>query len=225
MPAPVESVFADRPVDTHAEHRVGSNCPPSWQDLVQNGRHHLSVTGESVAALATGPKTGGLGGRAARIERELKKGDCVPLGYGPPNTVIRGTRAATVASSSAREKMRRLRPGFTRHVSPRRFSFLRVVPHLEGKSFGGIHKFQRRKTRAACPQTGIDASKKEATAPIFGLEDLRSLDNEARSSLKQAPRRPQAEAPSRTSDADETTRRTPVVKRVFGEPRGRSRQD
>src|SRR5262245_13213258 len=81
-------------VDDAYDLRLIENChPPDYVNPTPTGKYNLIAIGAGAAGLVSAGGAGGLGAKAAIIERALMGGDCLNVGCVPSKAVIRAARA------------------------------------------------------------------------------------------------------------------------------------
>src|SRR4030042_2483386 len=80
------------PYDVHNEALISNVHPTDWQNPEPAPRYNLVVIGAGTAGLVTAAGAAGLGAKVALVERRLMGGDCLNVGCGPSECMIRSSR-------------------------------------------------------------------------------------------------------------------------------------
>ena len=200
------------PDDPH-DQRLIENChPPRHVNPSPSGKYNLVAIGAGTAGLVCAGGAGGLGAKAALIERALMGGDCLNTGCVPSKAIIRAARAAYDASrahefgvhlnappqihfAEVMERMRRLRAQISPNDSVHRFQ-----DEFKADVFMGSARFvsptavevdgkRLEFDRAVIATGGRPAELLIAGLPIAGLKEAGYYTNENIFTLTELPRR------------------------------------
>lgn len=184
------------------------NChPPHYINPTPTGKYNLIAIGAGAAGLVSAGGAGGLGAKAALIERALTGGDCLNTGCVPSKAVIRAARAVyelrradefgihlptepQINFAAVMERMRRLRA---------RISFVDAVARFGGKydvdvylgeaRFIGPTMLEVAGQRLEFDRCVIATGGRPAALPIPGLKEAGYYTNENIFTLTELPRR------------------------------------
>jgi pyruvate/2-oxoglutarate dehydrogenase complex dihydrolipoamide dehydrogenase (E3) component len=184
------------------------NChPPQYVNPTPSGKYNLIAIGAGAAGLVSAGGAGGLGAKAALVERALTGGDCLNTGCVPSKAVIRAARAVyelrrahefgihlsaepQINFAAAMERMRRLRA---------RISVVDSVARFGGKYGVDIYLGEARFTSPATLEVAgqqlefdrcvIATGGRPAELPIPGLKETGYYTNETIFTLTELPRR------------------------------------
>ena len=195
------------PNDAYDDALLAHVKPPGWVNPTPAPMYNLVAIGAGAAGLVSAGGAGGLGGKAAIIERDLMGGDCLNVGCVPSKTLIAAAktvatirRAAeygirvpsgvTVDFAAVMERVRRVRADIAPHDSPERFRREYGVDVFLGEArFTGPDELevggQKLRFRKAVIATGGRASLPD----IPGLHEAGCHTNENLFTLTTLPRR------------------------------------
>src|SRR4051812_36768016 len=94
-----------QPPDKHNAELLAQAHPPGWTNPTPTGPYNLVAIGGGTAGIISALGTGGLGGKAALIERHLLGGDCLNYGCVPSKALIRVARAMHERRERGRESL------------------------------------------------------------------------------------------------------------------------
>ena len=184
------------------------NChPPNHVNPTPNGKYNLIAIGAGAAGLVSAGGAGGLGAKAAIIERSLMGGDCLVTGCVPSKAVIRAARAVydlkmakefgvqftgepRVDFAAALERMRRLRAQISFNDSAAKFGKkYKVDVFLGNAKFTGPATIEIDGQRLEFDRTVIATGGRPAELPIPGLQETGYYTNEDIFTITELPRR------------------------------------
>src|SRR5262245_2288355 len=195
-------------VDDPYDLRLIENChPPDYVNPTPTGKYNLIAIGAGAAGLVSAGGAGGLGAKAAIIERALMGGDCLNVGCVPSKALIRAARAVydlrlaeefgihlvsepQISFAEAMERMRRLRAGISPNDSVARFrNEFGVDVYLGDASFAGPDEIEVDGIRLEFDRAVIATGGRPLELPIPGLKETGYLTNETIFKLTEPPRR------------------------------------
>jgi len=195
-------------VDDAYDLRLIENChPPDYVNPTPTGKYNLIAIGAGAAGLVSAGGAGGLGAKAAIIERALMGGDCLNVGCVPSKAVIRAARAVydlrmakefgvhlkaepQIDFAQAMERMRRLRARISPNDSVARFrNEFGVDVYLGDAMFTGPDEIEVDNIRLEFDRAVIATGCRPLELPIPGLKELGYLTNETIFKLTELPRR------------------------------------
>lgn len=195
-------------VDDQYDRQVIENChPPNHVNPTPNGKYNLVAIGAGAAGLVSAGGAGGLGAKAAIIERALMGGDCLNIGCVPSKAVIRAARAVydlriakrfgihltsepEINFAEAMERMRRLRARISPNDSVARFqNEFGVDVYLGDARFVGPDAIEVDGKRLEFDRAVIATGGRPAELPIPGLKEAGYFTNENIFKLTELPRR------------------------------------
>ncbi len=195
-------------VDDPHDRVVIENChPPQYVNPTPSGKYNLIAIGAGAAGLVSSGGAGGLGAKAALIERALTGGDCLNTGCVPSKAVIRAARAAydlrraqefgihlpaapQINFAAAMERMRRLRARISAVDAVARFSGkYKVDVYLGEAHFTGPSTLEVAGQRLEFDRCVIATGGRAAELPIPGLKEAGCYTNENIFTLTELPRR------------------------------------
>ena len=126
------------PNDAYDDALLAHVKPPGWVNPTPAPMYNLVAIGAGAAGLVSAGGTGGLGGKAAIVERDLMGGDCLNVGCVPSKTLIAAAKTVATIRRAAEygirvpsgvavdfaavmERVRRVRADIAPHDSPERF--------------------------------------------------------------------------------------------------------
>lgn len=187
---------------------VIENChPPQYVNPIPPGKYNLLAIGAGAAGLVSAGGAGGLGAKAALIERGLTGGDCLNTGCVPSKAVIRAARAVydlrrahefgielsaepQINFAAAMERMRRLRARISVVDSVARFgSKYNVDIYLGEAKFTSPSTLEVAGQRLEFARCVIATGARAAELPIPGLKEAGCYTNENIFTLTELPRR------------------------------------
>ncbi|MFN0121494.1 MAG: mercuric reductase [Blastocatellia bacterium] len=193
--------------DPHDQALVDNVHPARWVNPTPAGKYNLVVIGAGTAGLVSAGGAGGLGARAALIERALMGGDCLNVGCVPSKGVIRAARAVydarngaefgihmtsepAVVFAEAMERMRRLRAAIAPHDSAARFrDEFHIDVFIGDGKFTGPTTIDVHGTNLEFDRAVIATGARAANPRIAGLLETGSYTNENIFTLTTLPRR------------------------------------
>ena len=193
--------------DPHDQALIENVHPPQWINPTPTGKYNLVVIGGGTAGLVCAGGAGGLGAKAALIERTLMGGDCLNVGCVPSKGVIRAARAVydarqgrefgihlkaepEVIFAEAMERMRRLRAEIAPHDSAQRFrDEFRVDVYLGNGKFTGPATIEVNGVELQFDRAVIATGARAAAPQIQGLKETGYYTNENIFTLRELPRR------------------------------------
>ncbi|MBI1766295.1 MAG: mercuric reductase [Acidobacteria bacterium] len=195
-------------VDDPHDRVVIENChPPQYVNPTPTGKYNLIAIGAGAAGLVSAGGAGGLGAKAALIERALTGGDCLNTGCVPSKAVIRAARAAydlqhaaefgihlnatpQINFAAAMERMRRLRARISAVDAVARFGGkYKVDVYLGDARFTGPSTLEVAGQRLEFDRCVIATGGRAAELPIPGLQEAGCYTNENIFTLTELPRR------------------------------------
>jgi pyruvate/2-oxoglutarate dehydrogenase complex dihydrolipoamide dehydrogenase (E3) component len=195
-------------VDDQYDRQVIENChPPSHVNPTQTGKYNLIAVGAGAAGLVSAGGAGGLGAKAAIVERALMGGDCLNIGCVPSKAVIRAARAVydlriagefgvhftsepQINFAEAMERMRRLRARISPNDSVARFkNEFGVDVYLGDARFVSPSEVEVDGQRLEFVRAVIATGGRPAELPIPGLKEAGYFTNENIFKLTELPRR------------------------------------
>lgn len=195
------------PGDLHDQKLIDNVHPPHWVNPTPTGKYNLVAIGAGTAGLVSAGGAGGLGAKAALIERTLMGGDCLNIGCVPSKGVIRAARAVydalysrefglhltvepTIVFAEAMERMRRLRAEIAPHDSARRFTEeFNVDVYLGNGSFVNESVIEVDGARLEFDRAVIATGGRAIAPPVSGLQETGYYTNENIFTLTELPRR------------------------------------
>ncbi len=187
---------------------VIENChPPQYVNPAPTGKYNLIAIGAGAAGLVSAGGAGGLGAKAALIERALTGGDCLNTGCVPSKAVIRAARAVyelrraaefgihlpaepQINFAAAMERMRRLRARISAVDAVARFgSKYNVDVYLGEARFTGPSTLEVAGQRLEFDRCVIATGGRAAALPLPGLKEAGYCTNENIFTLTELPRR------------------------------------
>ncbi|MGE0130603.1 MAG: mercuric reductase [Blastocatellales bacterium] len=195
-------------VDDQYDRQVIENChPPHHVNPIPTGKYNLIAIGAGAAGLVSAGGAGGLGAKAAIIERALMGGDCLNVGCVPSKAVIRAARAIydlriakqfgvhlssepQINFGEAMERMRRLRAKISPNDSVARFkNEFGVDVYLGGTRFISPAEIEVDGKRLEFHRAVIATGGRPAELPIPGLKEAGYFTNENIFKLTELPQR------------------------------------
>jgi pyruvate/2-oxoglutarate dehydrogenase complex dihydrolipoamide dehydrogenase (E3) component len=184
------------------------NChPPRHVNPVPNGKYNLVAIGAGAAGLVSAGGAGGLGAKAAIVERALMGGDCLVTGCVPSKAVIRAARAVyelrqakefgvqlstepEIDFAAAMERMRRLRSQISFNDSAARMQEKYGVDVFIGEArFVSPTAIEVSGQRLEFDRAVIATGGRAAELPIPGLKETGCHTNETIFTITELPRR------------------------------------
>lgn len=184
------------------------NChPPNHVNPVPNGKYNLVAIGAGAAGLVSAGGAGGLGAKAAIIERALMGGDCLVTGCVPSKALIRAARAVydlrlarefgvqlpgepQVGFAAAMERMRRLRAEISYNDSAEKIGGKYGVDVFIGEArFISPTEIEVDEQRLKFDRAVIATGGRPAELPIPGLKTAGCYTNENIFTITELPRR------------------------------------
>jgi pyruvate/2-oxoglutarate dehydrogenase complex dihydrolipoamide dehydrogenase (E3) component len=194
--------------DDQYDRQVIENChPPNHINPTPAGKYNLVAIGAGAAGLVSAGGAGGLGAKAAIIERALMGGDCLNIGCVPSKAVIRAARAVydlriagefgvhfaskpQINFAEAMERMRRLRARISPNDSVARFkNEFGVDVYLGDAKFVSPSEIEVDGQRLEFDRAVIATGGRPAELPIPGLKETGYFTNENIFKLTELPRR------------------------------------
>jgi pyruvate/2-oxoglutarate dehydrogenase complex dihydrolipoamide dehydrogenase (E3) component len=194
-------------MDEHNRRLVSNVHPDGWRNPEPSERYNLVVIGAGTAGLITAAVAAGLGARVALVERHLMGGDCLNVGCVPSKALLRASRVAAEARSSARygikltgavepdfaavmERLRRTRTAISADDSVERYANeLGVDVFLGQAEFTGGDAVEVAGARLRFAKAVIATGARATAPPIEGLEEAGYRTNESVFSLTECPSR------------------------------------
>jgi pyruvate/2-oxoglutarate dehydrogenase complex dihydrolipoamide dehydrogenase (E3) component len=187
---------------------VIENChPPHYVNPTPTGKYNLIAIGAGAAGLVSSGGAGGLGAKAALIERALTGGDCLNTGCVPSKAVIRAAHAIydlrrakefgielsaepQLNFAAAMERMRRLRARISAVDAVARFgSKYNVDVYLGAAKFLNPNTLEVTGQRLEFDRAVIATGGRPAQLSIPGLQEAGCYTNENIFTLTELPRR------------------------------------
>ena len=184
------------------------NChPPRHVNPVPSGKYNLVAIGAGAAGLVSAGGAGGLGAKAAIVERGLMGGDCLVTGCVPSKAVIRAARAVyelrqakefgvqlstepEIDFAAAMERMRRLRSQISFNDSAARMQEKYGVDVFIGEArFVSPTAIEVGGQRLEFDRAVIATGGRAAELPIPGLKETGCHTNETIFTITELPRR------------------------------------
>ena len=184
------------------------NChPPRHVNPVPSGKYNLVAIGAGAAGLVSAGGAGGLGAKAAIVERALMGGDCLVTGCVPSKAVIRAARAVyelrqakefgvqlstepEIDFAAAMERMRRLRSQISFNDSAARMQEKYGVDVFIGEArFVSPTAIEVGGQRLEFDRAVIATGGRAAELPIPGLKETGCHTNETIFTITELPRR------------------------------------
>lgn len=184
------------------------NChPPLHVNPNPNGKYNLIAIGAGAAGLVSAGGAGGLGAKAAIIERALMGGDCLVTGCVPSKAVLRAARAVyelrlarefgvqlpgepQVDFAAAMERMRKLRAQISFNDSAARMKEKNGVDVFIGEArFVSPTAIEVGGQRLEFDRAVIATGGRAAELPIPGLKETGCHTNENIFTITELPRR------------------------------------
>lgn len=182
--------------DAH-DRQVIENChPPGHVNPTPTGKYNLIAIGAGAAGLVSAGGAGGLGARAAIVERALMGGDCLVTGCVPSKAVLRAARAVydlrtasafgvtcngapQVNFAAAMERMRRLRAQISFNDAAAKFGQkYEVDVYLGDAQFVSPTAVEVAGQRLEFARAVIATGGRSAELPISGLQETGYYTNE-----------------------------------------------
>ncbi|HKE04154.1 MAG TPA: mercuric reductase [Blastocatellia bacterium] len=195
-------------VDDAHDLRLIENChPPDHVNPTPTGKYNLIAIGAGAAGLVSAGGAGGLGAKAAIIERALMGGDCLNVGCVPSKAMIRAARAVydlrvakefgvhltaepQINFAEAMVRMRRLRARISPNDSVARFrNEFGVDVYLGDAMFAGPDEIEVDGKRLKFDRAVIATGGRPLELPIPGLKETGYFTNETIFKLTELPRR------------------------------------
>lgn len=195
------------PDDTHDRVLIENCHPPQHINPTSKGKYNLIAIGAGAAGLVSTGGAGGLGAKAALIERALTGGDCLNTGCVPSKAVIRAARAVydvrhakefgiqlsdepQINFAAAMERMRRLRARISVVDSVARFGGKYNVDVFLGEAhFTSFSTLEVAGQQLKFDRCVIATGGRPAELPIPGLKEVGCYTNENIFTLTELPRR------------------------------------
>lgn len=184
------------------------NChPPAYLNPTPSGKYNLVAIGAGAAGLVSSGGAGGLGARAALVERALTGGDCLVTGCVPSKAVIRAARAVydlqharefgvrfsvepEISFADAMERMRRLRARISYVDSVARFGGkYNVDVYLGNAKFTGPDTLEVEGMELRFARAVLATGGRPVEPSIPGLQETGYQTNETIFTLTELPRR------------------------------------
>ena len=184
------------------------NChPPNHVNPIPNGKYNLVAIGAGAAGLVSAGGAGGLGAKAAIVERALLGGDCLVTGCVPSKAVLRAARAvydlrrarefgirlpgeAQIDFAFAMERMRKLRSQISVNDSAARMKQKYNVDVFLGEArFISPTEIEVGDHRLEFDRAVIATGGRPAELPIPGLKETGCYTNETIFTITELPRR------------------------------------
>ncbi|MBS1789863.1 MAG: mercuric reductase [Acidobacteria bacterium] len=184
------------------------NChPPNHINPTPNGKYNLVAIGAGAAGLVSAGGAGGLGAKAAIIERSLMGGDCLVTGCVPSKAVLRAARAVydlrlarefgvtlpgepQLDFAAAMERMRWLRSQISVNDSAVRMKEKYNVDVFLGDArFASPTEIEVDGQRLEFDRAVIATGGRPAELPIPGLKEASCYTNENIFTITELPRR------------------------------------
>jgi len=193
--------------DPHDQLMIENCHPPNHVNPTPNGKYNLIAIGAGAAGLISAGGAGGLGAKAAIIERALMGGDCLVTGCVPSKGVIRAARAiydlklarefgvelsgaARIDFAVAMERMRRLRAQISYNDAAAKFgNKYHVDVYLGEAKFIGPSAIEVDGQRLEFDRAVIATGGRPAEPPIPGLKETGYYTNENIFTITELPRR------------------------------------
>jgi pyruvate/2-oxoglutarate dehydrogenase complex dihydrolipoamide dehydrogenase (E3) component len=195
------------PDDPHDRLMIENCHPPHHVNPIPNGKYNLVAIGAGAAGLVSAGGAGGLGAKAAIIERALMGGDCLVTGCVPSKAVIRAARAVyelrlarefgvtlsaepEIDFAAAMERMRRLRSHISVNDSATRMQDKYGVDVFIGEArFVSPTAIEVGGQRLEFDRAVIATGGRAAELPIPGLKEVGCHTNETIFTITELPRR------------------------------------
>lgn len=195
------------PDDTYDRVLIENCHPPQHINPTSMGKYNLIAIGAGAAGLVSTGGAGGLGAKAALIERALTGGDCLNTGCVPSKALIRAARAVYDARhanefgirlsdepqinfTAAMERMRRLRARISVVDSVARFGGKYNVDVFLGEAyFTSPSTLEVAGQQLEFDRCVIATGGRPAELPIPGLKEVGCYTNENIFTLTELPRR------------------------------------
>lgn len=184
------------------------NChPPNHVNPTPTGKYNLIAIGAGAAGLVSAGGAGGLGAKAAIVERALLGGDCLVTGCVPSKGIIRAARAVydlklaeefgihfvgepRVDFAAAMERMRQLRAQISHNDAAARFKEKYGVDVFLGEAkFVSPTAIEVDGQRLEFDRAVIATGGRAAELPIPGLKEVGCYTNENIFTITQLPPR------------------------------------
>ncbi len=184
------------------------NChPPNHINPTPNGKYNLVAIGAGAAGLVSAGGAGGLGAKAAIIERALMGGDCLVTGCVPSKAVLRAARAVydlrlarefgvelsgepQIDFTAAMERMRKLRSQISfNDAAIRMKEKYNVEVFLGDARFVSPTEIEVDGRRLEFDRAVIATGGRPADLPIPGLKEAGCYSNETIFTITKLPRR------------------------------------
>ncbi len=193
--------------DPHDQLMIENCHPPNHINPTPNGKYNLIAIGAGAAGLVSTGGAGGLGAKAAIIERALMGGDCLVTGCVPSKAVIRASRAVYdlklarefgvelagephVNFAAAMERMRRLRAQISFNDAAAKFgNKYHVDVYLGDAKFVSPSEIEVDGKRLEFDRAVIATGGRPAELPIPGLKEVGCYTNENIFTITELPRR------------------------------------
>lgn len=193
--------------DPHDQLMIENCHPPNHVNPIPNGKYNLVAIGAGAAGLVSAGGAGGLGAKAAIVERGLMGGDCLVTGCVPSKAVLRAARAVYelrragefgvtlsgephVDFAAATERMRRLRSQISVNDSAARMRDKYNVDVFIGEArFVSPTAIEVGGQRLEFDRAVIATGGRPAELPIPGLKETGYHTNETIFTITELPRR------------------------------------
>jgi pyruvate/2-oxoglutarate dehydrogenase complex dihydrolipoamide dehydrogenase (E3) component len=193
--------------DPHDQLMIENCHPPNHVNPTPNGKYNLIAIGAGSAGLVSAGGAGGLGAKAAIIERALMGGDCLVTGCVPSKGIIRAARAVydlklarefgaeivgepRIDFAAAMERMRRLRAQISYNDAAAKFgSKYHVDVYLGEAKFVSPTEIEVDGQRLEFDRAVIATGGRPAELPIPGLKEAGYYTNENIFTITEIPRR------------------------------------
>ncbi|MEP7338180.1 MAG: mercuric reductase [Acidobacteriota bacterium] len=193
--------------DPHDQLMIENCHPPNHVNPTPTGKYNLIAIGAGSAGLVSAGGAGGLGAKAAIIERALMGGDCLVTGCVPSKGVIRAARAvydlklarefgirlsgeARIDFAVAMERMRRLRAQISYNDAAAKFgSKYRVDVYLGDAKFVSPTEIEVDGQRLEFDRAVIATGGRPAELSIPGLKETGYYTNENIFTITELPQR------------------------------------
>ena len=195
------------PGDPHDRLMIENCHPPKHINPTPNGKYNLVAIGAGAAGLVSAGGAGGLGAKAAIIERALMGGDCLVTGCVPSKAVLRAARAVydlrlarefgvelpgepQLDFAAAMERMRKLRSQISFNDSAARMKEkYNVEVFLGDARFVSPTEIEVDGRRLEFDRAVIATGGRPAELPIPGLKESGCYTNETIFTITELPRR------------------------------------
>jgi pyruvate/2-oxoglutarate dehydrogenase complex dihydrolipoamide dehydrogenase (E3) component len=195
------------PDDPHDQKLIEHVHPPAWTNPTPSGKYNVVVLGAGTAGLVSAGGSGGLGAKAALIERALMGGDCLNVGCVPSKGVIRAARAVydaraakhfgvhlkvepEIVFAEAMQRMRQLRAEIAPHDGAERFrNEFNVDVYIGNGTFTSASTIEVNGTTLTFDRAVIATGARAAVPQIPGLQETGYFTNENIFTLTELPHR------------------------------------